>query len=172
MNVADMQALLTAAKQFAEAANISSTAQKNLDAVCRSLEPFRAMQVADFAELLRQSEEYRRTGILPVAAKSAAKRSRKPTMSAEEKRRLVDQHVRQLQDLYAVIHEETVGYGAIDELCESVGKLNVPEVRKVAAEFGIQLAGKASKKTALDEIKRKLTEQKGSAQRVQPIGSY
>ncbi len=172
MIVADMQALLIAAKQFAESAAVSAAAKNKLDAVCQSLEPFRSMDVSEFGELVRQAEEYRRTGILPVAAKPKKKTTRKPALSAEEKSRRIDQLIRQLQDLYAVVHEETVGFGAIDELCESVGKLSAPEVKKVATGFGIKLASKASKPAALDEIKRKLTEQKGSAQRIQPIGSY
>jgi hypothetical protein len=43
--------------------------------------------------------------------------------------------------------------------------------KAVAVGFKITLPSKATKPKAVSEIKRKLTEQKGSAQRIAPIGS-
>ncbi len=48
-------------------------------------------------------------------------------------------------------------------------KLTAPQVKQVAAGFGIKMPSKTTKPKALEQIKRKLMEQKGSAQRIQPI---
>ncbi|MGL4463651.1 MAG: hypothetical protein ACRDD1_09775 [Planctomycetia bacterium] len=175
MIVADLLALMTAAKQFAEAADAGATVKNKLAAACAALEPFHAMDVAAFGELVKQAEEYKRTGLLPVstkpvkAPKAAKAAAVKPT--AEEKARQIDELVQQLNALMAVVHEDSVGYGAIDQICDAVGKLDVSNVRDVVKGFGIKVAASATKKKCLDEIKRKLTEQKGSAQRIQPISA-
>jgi hypothetical protein len=171
MIVADMQNLLKAAKQFAEAAEISSTARSKLHSVCEALEPFGTMEISAFAVLIGQAEEYRKTGVLPVRTKSPKASAKKAKPTAEESAKVVEQLVKQLQDLYAIVHEETVGFGAIDEITEVVGKLSAPDVKQVAAKFGIKVSSRTTRPQALEEIKRKLTEQKGSAQRIQPIGS-
>ncbi len=171
MIVADMQNLLRAAKQFAEAAEISATARNKLDSVCEALEPFRSMEISAFALLVGQAEEYRRTGVLPVSAKSSKTSAKKAKPTAEESAQQIEQLVKQLHDLYAIVHEETVGFGAIDEICEVVGKRSATEVKQVAGKFGIKVSSRTTKPQALEEIKRKLTEQKGSAQRIHPIGS-
>ncbi len=171
MNVADLHALLVAAKHFADAAGNSQASKTKLTEVCEALEPFRSLDISAFVSFLRQAEEYQRTGVLPVASKAKGRSpaKAKPSMSTEEKAQQVENLVKQLQDLYGVVHEETVGYGAIDDICEAVDRLNVPEVKKVAQGFGIKLASKATKKDGVEQIRRKLTEQKGSAQRIQPI---
>jgi hypothetical protein len=171
MTVADLEALLTAAGRFAEAAGISAPAKTKLSAACAALAPFRALDVLAFAELLRQADDYQRTGILPPPTKSTKRAPKKPAPNAEDKAKQVEQIVQQLHDLYAVVHEETVGFGAIDEICEMVGKLGAPEVKQVASRFGIKVRSKTTRPEAVEEIKRKLTEQKGSAQRIQPIAS-
>lgn len=169
MIVADVQALLLAAKNFAEAAEISAAAKTKLATICEALEPFRSMDVSAYTALVRQAEEYRTTGVLPVPAKTTSRSSRKPKLTAEDSARHVEQLVKQLRELYAVVHEETVGFGAIDELCDVIGKLSKPQILQVATGFGIKVLSKTTKPQALQEIKRKLTEQKGSAQRIQPI---
>jgi hypothetical protein len=170
MNVADMQALLMAGKQFAEAAEISSTARGKLDRLCEALEPFRTMEVSDFSELLRQAEEYRQTGILPVSGK-ATKGSPKSKPATEIPSPQGERLLQQLRDLYAVVHEESVGFGAIDEMCAAIGKLNAAEVKYIAEQFGLRMSSKMTKPKSLEEIKRKLTEQKGSAQQIRPIAN-
>jgi len=171
MNVADMQALLKAAKHFADAAQISQTASDKLSAVCDALTPFQSMEISAFASLLHQAEEYRRTGVLPVVATSSRVATKRSRSSSVESAKQIEPLVRQLQDLYSVVHEETVGFGAIDEICEAIGKLPVADVRAVAGAFDIKVTARTTKKQALEEIKRKLTEQKGSAQRILPIAS-
>jgi hypothetical protein len=171
MIVADMLALLSAAKQFAEAAEVSAAAANKLAATCAALQPFRSMAMSAFANLLVQAREYRETGVLPVAGTKPKRATQKPQAGTEDRDRQVHQLVRQLHELFAIVHEETVGFGAIDEVCEAVGKLKAAEVKKVAMEFVGSKLSKASKPFALAEIKRKLTEQKGSAQKTQPIAS-
>jgi hypothetical protein len=172
MIVGDFEVLIVAAKQFAEAAEISSAARSKLANACDALVPFRTMEISAFANLLRQAEEYHRTGVLPVALSTRKQSARKPKANAEDMALQVERLTKQLHDLYAVVHEETVGYGAIDEICEVVGKLNASDIKKVAAAFGIKVSSKATKSQSLDSIKRKLTEQKGSAQRIQPIATF
>jgi len=169
MIVANLQALLQATRQFAEAADVSGAAKEKLAAVCESLEPFRAMDVSAFAELLRQADEYRTTGVLPILSKPVKVSSKTAKATPEDSARKVEQLAKQLNDLSAVVHQESVGFGAIDEICAVIGKLTAPEVKQIAEQFGIKLSSKTTKPKALEEIKRKLTEQKGSAQRIQPI---
>lgn len=171
MIVQDILNLLESARHFAVAADISAAAKGKLDATCGALEPFRSMDLSNFTALLQQAEEYKRTGVLPVSAKSRKPATRKPPATAEDVAQRVEHLASQLRELHAIVHDETVGFGAIDEIVEVVGKLNAAEVKQVAAKFEIRLGSKATKPQALEEIKRKLTEQKGSAQRIQPITS-
>jgi hypothetical protein len=174
MNVSVLMSLVAAAAKFGEAAQISAAAKAKLTGVCDALEPFQAMDVADFSDLLQQSRQYRDTGILPVTAGTGAKKaaSKKAAKeSPEEVAKRVELLVQQLNSLYEKVHEESVGFGAIDDICDAIGKLNAGDVKAIATGFGLRLTSKASKPVALGEIKRKLTEQKGSAQRVAPIGN-
>ena len=173
MNVSDLISLVAAAAKFGEAAQISAAAKAKLTGVCEALEPFQAMDVAVFSDLLQQSRQYRDTGILPVATSGAKKAApnRAPKESPEDAAKRVELLIQQLNSLYGKVHEESVGYGAIDNICDAIGKLNAGDVKAVATGFGLKLTSKASKPVALGEIKRKLTEQKGSAQRVAPIGN-
>jgi hypothetical protein len=183
MNVSDLQSLVTAAARFAGAAGANTTVQGKLEGVTTALAPFAGMDLASFAELLRQAEEYHRTGVLPVAATKGRatkpkepkppkepKAPKPPKPTAAEKAQEVERLIRELHALYLVVHEETVSYGAIDEIIESVGRLAKAEVIHVAKGFGLKLATKAGKEGALAEIKRKLIEQKASAERIRVIG--
>src|SRR5947209_4831665 len=120
MIVGDLQTLLKAATHFAEAAEISSTARTKLAGVCDALASFQSMEISAFATLLRQAEDYYRTGVLPVATNAAKRSPRKPPPTAEESAQQVEHLAKQLHDLHAVVHEETVGFGAIDEICDVV----------------------------------------------------
>jgi hypothetical protein len=171
MNVSDLTTLVAAATRFCEAAQISATAKANLARVCESLEPFRSMEMTAFAELVQQAKQYRDTGILPVPSspkKSAARKTAKP--SPEEAAQRVEHLIGQLNLLYEKVHEESVGFGAIDEICDAVNALSAADAKAVAVGFEITLPSKATKPKSVSEIKRKLTEQKGSAQRIAPIG--
>ena len=77
----------------------------------------------------------------------------------------------QLKDLYAVVHEETTGFGAIDEMATALEKLSRDEVAQIAKGFNLAFRKGASKNALVGEIKRKLTERKGSAQRIAPISA-
>ena len=170
MTVEDMRALLLAAKQFAEAANISGSATNKLTDVTEALGPFGTMDISTFATLLRQAEEYKRTGVLPAPAKPTKNPSKRSGTSSVNSAERVEQLVKQLNDLYAVVDQNSVGFGAIDEICDAVGRLGKAQVLKIAEGFDIRTQSKTTKAQAVDEIKRKLTEQKGSAERIRPIG--
>ena len=84
----------------------------------------------------------------------------------------VGKALEQLKDLYAVVHEETTGYGAIDEMVDALGRLSRDEVAQVAKGFNLAFRKGASKNALVGEIKRKLTEQKAIAQRIAPISAH
>jgi hypothetical protein len=171
MNVNDLHSLVVAAAKFSEAAEISASAKTKLQGVCDALGPFQNMEIGAFAELMSQAKQYRDTGILPVAAGKPAKGggTKKPKANSEDAAKRVEQFVGQLKSLYEKVHEESVGFGAIDEICDEVGKLSAADVKAVATGFDLRLSSKATKPQTLSEIKRKLTDQKGSAQRIAAI---
>jgi hypothetical protein len=167
MTVETIREQILAARKLLLAAEASSKAQDKIDALAAALEPFRDMPIPEFAEFLKLCEEYRTTGKVPEAAvKKSGSRSAKPKPDVAE---VVARYVKELEGLYAIVHEETTGRGAITDLVSEIEKQPVEAVRKIAADFGLKLKANVAKKDAAKEIAKKLDQRKASAERNEPI---
>lgn len=75
----------------------------------------------------------------------------------------------ELKELYETVHFDSVSYEDIDRMVERIGKLGAAGIKEVANGFGIRVRPGASGKALLADIKRKVTELKGSSERIRPI---
>ena len=108
---------------------------------------------------------------LPARQKTVTSNSARPKYGSMDRKARVQRLSQQLKNLYAVVHEETTGFGAIDEMVDALGRLSRDEVAQVAKGFNLAFRKGASKNALVGEIKRKLTEQKAIAQRIAPISA-
>lgn len=169
MTVNDLQTFLLSANQFAAAAGTNKTTNQLLAQTCDALEPFTAFDIATFNLFLKQAKEYHDTGILPS---TTAKKKSTPAAKATADPAKLQQLIRQLNELYEKVHEDYVGYGSIDELCDVLDKtLSKDEMVEIAKEFQLSVRSNTAKKKALELIKQKLVQQKGSADQTRPIGN-
>lgn len=160
MTVADLRQFVRSLSAALAGAGAKSVAN-DLERIAAGLQPFETLNLAQFADFLGQAETYARTGVLPTSGKGR-KAAAKP--DSAETIRAVAQRVR---DLYDRVVDPSVQYTAIDAELKSIDKqLNKDEAVQVAREVGIAAALK-TKKAALEAIKRKITERKESAERIE-----
>ena len=160
MNVSDLQRFLNGLSDSLCAVGASRAAQ-DLDRVCGGLKPFRDLSIAQLADFLQRAEEYARTGIVRTKGRGRGGSSRAVDPEA------VQEAIRHMRDLYEGASRPEVGYALIDaevrNLSDSFTKAPVLEIAK-----GMGISGTfRTKKAALEEIRRKITERKESHQRTQ-----
>ena len=132
----------------------------NLENVLDGLSRFDNYSWSEFAEFLARAESYDKTGIIPVAST----KSRKPKQADDG---LVRRVAGELVELYERAIGEATDYSHIRSRVAEIGKrLSAAEAKQVAKEFGIE-GSIRTKKAAIQEIERKITERKESYQRVQ-----
>lgn len=161
MNVDDLRQFLQSLSQPLSTSG-AKTAASDLDRMCAGLEPFRTLTVAQFADFLVNAEAYARTGAVPTtgrakpAAKAAAKAGDPEALAAA---------VEQIRALYDRVTSPEVTYATIDaevkKLDKAFGKDAVLEIAR-----GLDIRGTLkTKKAALEEIQRRLSERKESFER-------
>ena len=169
MTVNDLHLFLLSANQFVAAAGTSNSTNQLLAQACDALEPFKAFDMATFNLFLKQAKEYHETGILPS---TTTKKKATPAAKASADPAKLQQLARQLNELYQKVHEDYVGYGAIDELCDVLNKtLSKAEMVEIAKEFQLSVRSNTTKGKILELIKQKLVLKKGSADQTRPIGN-
>jgi hypothetical protein len=171
VNVGDFQALLKGLGDFLDAHQGKKPAEA-FEKFRLGLEPFRDVPLDQFAEFLRQAEEYRRTGIVPVGAKKAA-REKKPAQPKAPKVPLktkgdaeaIRQAVAELQKLYERATDPTLDYGKIEKTVERISKeFDTNGLKAVAKEFGVG-SGSKTKDAARSNIEEKIKSRKGRHER-------
>jgi uncharacterized membrane protein len=130
-----------------------------------------AQRIASISAVDQQQDTPQQDTPLPTKQKTVTSNSARPKYGGMDREARVQRLSQQLKDLYAVVHEETTGYGAIDEMATALEKLSRDEVAQIAKGFNLAFRKGASKNALVGEIKRKLTERKGSAQRIAPISA-
>jgi hypothetical protein len=171
VNVGDIETVLKSLGDFL-AAHQGKKPAEAFETFRLALEPFRNVPLNQFAQLLRQAEEYRRTGILPVGAKKAP-REKKPAQPKAPKVPLktksdteaIRQTVAELQKLYERATDPTLGYGEIETTVERISKeFDTSGLKAVAKEFGAG-SGSKTKDAARSNIEEKIKARKGRHER-------
>jgi len=160
MNVRELQQFLQSLRQPLSTAGGKKVAD-DLERACAGLEPFGDMPIAQFADFLAAAESYARTGVVPTSGRAkAAGRSPKAVDS-----QAVEAAAERVKSLYERVSAPEVTYSLIEA---EVKRLNKEFVKDALLEIARQLGISGSfrtKKAALDEILRRMTERKESYER-------
>jgi hypothetical protein len=171
VNVGEFQSLLKGLGDFL-AAHQGKKPAEAFEKFRAALEPFRDVPLDQFAEFLRQAEEYRRTGIVPVGAKKPAREQKaaqakatKAPLKTKDDAEAIRQAVAELQKLYERATDPTLDYGEIERTVERIGKeFDVNGLKAVAKEFGVG-DGLKTKDAARHNIEDKIKSRKGRHER-------
>lgn len=163
MRIANLQQFIRSLIPPFQASGAKEKTIAEVEEACVALEPFAGLAVGEFADFLRRAEEYDRTGIVPVAAKTATKpraprKEAAPAYTAEEA-------LRDLRDLYERSLGDDVTYQMIADGVKRLDKLKKPDLDSVTAQFGL---GKLkTKPLALAAIREKVEDYKKNHRRTQ-----
>lgn len=133
MIVANLQAFLRNLAGFLSDAGGGKQIVNEFEGLIEGLEPFQAMKLAEWCELLQQAQQYRQTGILPAKATRARKAARQ-TKSSEE---LVFEASQLVNRLYEEALDPGFRYEMVDAELASIAKLKADELKSIAGAFGI-----------------------------------
>jgi hypothetical protein len=166
MRVAVVQQFVRSLALPLEGADFAAAKIKKLDEVGVALEPFKEMDLTAFAELLRQAEEYKRTGILPVKARrsSRPKTPKAPPVTDEDIRR-ISQEIMQLA-------ERAIGPEMSREALEAeLNRINLPQYNRsvllaIAREIGLSPKARTTAQEAIDAIRQKILGRKEAYERM------
>ncbi len=160
MNVSEIRQFLGSLAKGLRAAKASSAA-RDLERMCEGLQPFAGLTVSQFADFLAVAEEYKRTGIVPAKGGRGSKAAKAVDPQA------VAEAVSGLLALYESAAAPATTYSLIDSEVKKVGaRFTKPALVQVANGMGLAGSFK-TKKAALDEIRRKITERKEAHERTQ-----
>ncbi len=161
MKVTELQSFVRTLAQPLSSVGVSKTVCADLERVAAGFEPFGHMTMAQLADFLVKAEEYHRTGVLAAPAKpTRAKAAKASALSIPEA-------VQRVQKMYAQAADPALTYAAIDaEIKQLDNALNKEQALAVAKESGVAITPK-TKKAALEEIKRRIVDRKGSYERTQ-----
>ena len=159
MKIVDLQCYFRSLAQVLGATGAKQVAA-DLEKVCTGLEPFRDLQVVQFADLLVQADGYARTGVLPPGPKS---KTRNKPLDPDK----VKNAAQQVLALYERSSDADLSYTTIEREIKSLdASMSKDEILELARQVGI--AGNlTTKKGALESIKNKITDRKKSFERVQ-----
>jgi hypothetical protein len=162
MNVNDLKQFLQSLSQPLSVSG-AKTVANDLDRMCAGLEPFRDLTVAQFADFLVNAEAYARTGVVPATgrAKSSAAKAGGKAVDPQALAAAVEQ----MRSLYERVTAPEVTYSTIEAEVKKLDKqFKKDEILEIAK--GIGISGKLkTKKDALEEIQRRLSERKESFER-------
>jgi hypothetical protein len=131
--------------------------------MCVGLEPFRDLTVAQFADFLANAETYARTGVVPATGRAKSSAAKSPAKAADPQ--ALAAAVERMRSLYDRVTSAEVTYAAVESELKRVDKqFKKDECLEIARQFGVTGTLK-SKKAALEEIQRLMTERKESFER-------
>lgn len=162
MNVAALQKHLRDLAEFLESSDAGKTVVKGVKAISDGLSPFAAETVEAFAEFLKQAEEYRRTGVLPLGKAKKAAATAKAVVAPPA----LDEVKGKVAALYG--QAPTATDPQISALLDPLEKqFKLPDLQAIAEVVGV--GGTASKLRTkgkvIEEIRRAIVERRGMAQR-------
>lgn len=162
MNVSDLQQFLRSLSQPLSVSGAKKAAE-DLERACAGLEPFRDLNLGQFADFLANADQYAKTGVVPTtgraksaAAKTAAKAGDPQALAAA---------VEQVRSLYDRVTSPEVAYSAIETEVKRLDKqFKKDDLLEIAKAIGISARLK-TKKDAVVEIQRAMTERKEAFER-------
>lgn len=160
MNVKDLQHFLASLSGALSASGAKQVADQ-LQRIGSALGPFQEWPLAAFGDFLVAAEQYHRTGTVPAGAKGRA--STRKAASADGAEALAAAGER-LRGLYEGVSSPEVTYQAIQAEVKRLDKFNKDAVFEIARALGIS-GNLKTKKAALAEIERRLTDRKESFER-------
>ncbi len=164
MNVKDLQQFLRSLQQPLSTSGAKSVAN-DLDRMCGGLEPFQSLSIAQFTEFLAKADSYARTGIVPTTGRAKASGTRRAAKTVDPE--AIRAATERMCSLYERVTSPEVDYGTIDAEIKKLDKqFAKAAVLEIARGFGITGSLK-TKKAALEEISRRMTERKESHERTQ-----
>ena len=129
------------------------------------LEPFKDLSVAQFADFLAKADTFARTGVVPTTGRSRSSGTRRAAKAVDPA--AIGSAVERIKSLYERVTTPEVDYRTIDAEVKKLGKeFSRDAVLQIACEFGMTGSYK-TKKAALDEIQRRMTDRKESHERTQ-----
>jgi len=164
MNVKDVQQFLRSLGRPLSVSGAKKVAD-DLDRMCLGLEPFTDLSITQFTEFLARADSYARTGVVPTTARGKARGTRRAAKTVDpDAIRAATEHMR---SLYQRVVSPEVDYSTIDaEIRKLDRQFSKDAVLEIARGFGIS-GSLRSKKAALEEIQRRMTERKESFERTQ-----
>jgi hypothetical protein len=157
VTVAELRQFLVSLAAPLEAGGGKSAAA-DLRRAADGLSPFSALSVTAFADFLARAREYAETGMVPTAGRA----SKAKVPDAEAVRTAAESYRR----LYERSADPAIGDADIAAQMKIIDRLSKDAVLAVAREVGIQKTLK-TKKDALTELRRRITERKQTYERVQ-----
>jgi hypothetical protein len=162
MNVSDLQQFLRSLSRPLSVSGATKAAD-DLERACAGLEPFRDLNVAQFADFLANAEAYARTGVVPTTKSAKSSGARAGTKAGDPQ--AVAAAVEQIRSLYDRVTSPEVTYATIEAELKRLDKqFKKDEILEIARQFGISGTLKA-KGAALEEIRRRMRERKESFER-------
>ena len=162
MRVAELQGFLQSLMTPLEAAGAKKDILDDLKRACEAFQPFKELQIKEFAGFLGRAEEYSRTGIVPVQAKPAraprVAKPKVPVLALDDAHQLV-------ASLYERCMDNDVTYEHISAEVQKLDKMTANALKEIAKQFGV-VPGK-TKKASLDAILDKITRRKTTHVRTQ-----
>jgi hypothetical protein len=140
------------------------------------LEPFKALSLGAFAHFLRDADEYKRTGVVPVPAGKKSRAAKapkapeppktpKPKPKTKDDAEAIRSAVGRLQGLYDRFADKTLTQAIIEAAVEEINKeFDADGLKAVARQFGIS-SGLTSKKAAKSKIVNRIVERKDRHER-------
>lgn len=164
MKVNDLQQFLRSLARPLSASGAKKVADE-LDRMSAGLEPFKDLSVAQFADFLAKADTFARTGVVPTTGRSRSSGTRRAAKAVDPA--AIGSAVERIKSLYERVTTPEVDYRTIDAEVNKLGKESSKDaVLQIAREFGITGSFK-TKKAALDEIQRRMTDRKESHERTQ-----
>ncbi len=162
MNVSDLQQFLRSLSRPLSDSGAKKAAD-DLERACAGMEPFRDLNVAQFADFLANAEEYARTGVVPTT-RSARSSAGKPGAKAGDPH-AVAAAIDSVRGLYDRVASSEVTYATIEAELKRLDKqFKKDEILEIARGFGVSGTPK-TKAAALDEMRRRMSERKESFER-------
>jgi alpha-glucuronidase len=162
MNVNDLKQFLQSLSRPLSVSGAKKTAD-DLDRMCAGLEPFCDLTVAQFADFLANAEAYGRTGIVPMVGRAKSSGAKAAAKAADPQ--VLAAAVNEVRSLYDRVSSPEVTYRTIEAEVKRLDKqFSKDAVLEIAR--GIDVSGTPkTKKAALEEIQRRMTERKESFER-------
>lgn len=174
MIIADLHSFLVSLEALLRA-NQGAKVATEFAAFCSGLEPFKELSVGDFAAFLRQAEEFKRTGQVPIpadgkrpkagAASAATGTKPKQPLRNKNDHDAINQTVERLKALQARFADPSLSQEeARAEVDRAEREFDGEGLKAVARAFGIK--GSLSSKTAArDRLHEAITERKARHER-------